>query len=125
MQINQALRQLQQATEEGRGRHLKLCIPVFQPGAIGGTPCVMVKDIQSGFDWDQGRVMLTTEEHLTVLSPENVAAIRDSVRRGQSWHAYQAHCVMNDKLKAAEARIEALQAELDALRSQAGVTPIS
>jgi len=122
MRLQRALLGLQQALEQSSGRDLKVCIPVFQPGSIGGTPCVMLKDIATGFDWDQGRVMLTTEEHLTVLSAEDIAAIHDSVRRGHSWHAYQSLCAMNDKLKAAEARADKLQDELDALRAQLGST---
>lgn len=117
MQIKQAIQHLQQAAEQGKGRHLKLCIPVFRPGWLGGTPCVEVKDIQLGFDWDASKVMLVTEEQLTTLSPEDVAAIHESVRKGQSWHAYQAYKEMAGKLKAAEARADALQAELDALRA--------
>ncbi len=122
MRLRQALAELHQAQEQSGGRDMVLCIPVFQPGSIGGTPSVTLKGIVSGFDWDQGRVMLTTDEHLTVLSAEDVAAIHDSVRRGQSWHAYQAHCAMNDKIKAAEARADKLQDELDALRAQLGST---
>ena len=118
MQLEEALEQLQQAAEQSKGRHLNICIPVFRPGSIGGTPCVMVQGVRLGFDWDHGKVMLITEEQLTTLSPEDVAAIRDSARKGQSWHAYQTYKAMQEKLDAAEARAEGLRAQLDVLQAQ-------
>ncbi len=118
MRLSQAIQQLQQAAEQGKGRHLALCIPVFRPGSLGGTPCVEVKSIELGFDWNSSKVMLHTDEALTTLSPEDVAAIHESVRKGQSWHAYQTYKEMAEKLKHAEDRASALQAELDAVRAQ-------
>lgn len=123
MKLKQAIELLQQIQENSHGRQLKLCIPVFRPGALGGTPCVDVIDINAGFDWDARKVMLTGETQLTTLSPEEVADIRTSVSKGQSWHAYQAHKAMKEKLDAAEARADALQAELDALRATTNTAP--
>jgi len=117
MNVEDAIPRLQEALNQRGGRRLKLCIPVFRPGSIGGTPCVDVEDIEVGFDHNSGKVMLHAEKRLTLLSSEDVEAIHTSVRAGQSWHAYQAHLAMDKKLKEANARAEALQKELDELRS--------
>ena len=60
-------------------------------GAIGATPGVAIASVESGFDWDNGRVLLRTERPLTDLTPEQVQDIAASVRKGGSWHAFQAH----------------------------------
>lgn len=69
----------------------KLAVQVFDPGRIGGTPCSEVTGIHVGFDWNAGKVLITTKEQLTRLSEEDLAAIRKSVSLGQSWHAYEEH----------------------------------
>lgn len=93
---------------ENAARDSRLVVEVFHPGAIGGTPCVDVEAVSNGFDWDHGKVLLITKQPLTVLSPEDVAAIRESVSKGQSWHAYEAH-------KKQKAQIDALRAALESL----------
>lgn len=85
----------QQRTED----KLQLMVQVFNPNAVGGTPCVNVDSIDVGFDWDSGKIILQTEKKLTVLSAEDVEAIKSSVRKGQSWHAYQAHKEQDNKIK--------------------------
>ena len=90
---------------------MTLSVVIHQPGALGGTPGVDVNHIQAGIDWDAGRVLLTVDTPLTKLSPENVAAINQSVKAGQSWHAYQAH-------KKMIAHIADLEHQLAAMRSQ-------
>lgn len=66
-------------------------IEVYRPGSIGGTPSVAVSAVYKGFDWDNGRVIICPEVPLTELTPEQVADITASVRKGQSWHAYEAY----------------------------------
>lgn len=89
----------------------KLAVEVYEPGRIGGTPCSEVTHIQAGFDWNAGTVMISTAEKLTRLSPEDVEAIRTSVKMGQSWHAYQGYKEQQAKIKLAEARLNFLIAE--------------
>lgn len=66
-------------------------IKIERPGSIGGTPCVAVTSLNVGFDWDNGKLILVPQHPLTMLTAEDVAAIRESVSKGQSWHAYEAH----------------------------------
>ena len=96
-------------------------IVVHAPGSLGGTPSVGLsgRGIQVGFDWDHGKLLLSPEVPLTRLTPEDVAAIHESVKKGQSWHAYQAHKQTKEKhseqlqqCKEEIARLNAENAEL-------------
>lgn len=72
-------------------RDPEITILVHSPGSIGPSPSVEVEAIHAGFDWDAGQVMIYPAQPLTTLTPEQVADITESVRKGQSWHAYQAY----------------------------------
>lgn len=71
----------------------------------------MVTGIHAGFDWNVGTILITCAEQLTRLSPEDVEAIRTSVKMGQSWHAYQGYKEQQAKIKLAEARLSWLANE--------------
>lgn len=87
----------------------RIMIQDYRPGSLGGTPCVGIDSIHSGFDWDAGKVIITPEQKVTSLTTEEVEAILTSAREGQSWHAYQIHKKQQDKIKALEAEIKRLQ----------------
>src|SRR3546814_636945 len=109
MKVRETIAQLQRMLEHAGGRDdLDLDVRVFAPGTVGGTPRVAVEILQAGFDWDAGVVLAIPAAPLTKLSPEDVAAIHESVRRGQSWHAYQHY-------KKQAGRIAALSTVPDAL----------
>ncbi|SSG52305.1 Uncharacterised protein [Klebsiella pneumoniae] len=72
-------------------RDPEVTIVVHSPGSIGPSPSVEVEAIQAGFDWDAGQVMIYPAQPLTTLTPEQVADITTSVRKGQSWHAFEAY----------------------------------
>ena len=93
------------------GREMELCIRVLAPGSIGGAPCVAVKDIQIGFDWDHGKILLEPEIPLTRLSADDVLAIKEDAKKGQSWSAFQKYKAMRDE-------IEALKTEIARLKKQ-------
>lgn len=78
------------ANEMQRREHT-VGIEVHRPGSIGGTPAVAVSAVFKGFDWDSGRVIICPKVPLTELTPEQVADITASVRKGQSWHAFEAY----------------------------------
>jgi RPA family protein len=86
-----------------------LQVEVFRPGAVGGTPRVAIVGMQAGFDWDNGAMLLKPESRLTTLTPEDVAAIHDSARKGQSWHAFQQYKKQADRIKELEAEVAALK----------------
>lgn len=101
-------------------------IVVHAPGSLGGTPSVglSARGIQVGFDWDNGKLLLNPEFPLTRLTPEDVAAIHESVKKGQSWHAYQAHKKTTEKhseqLQQCKEEIARLKAENAELRQLHG-----
>lgn len=107
---------LTEIIEKAKGRRERLTFEVVinQPGGLGGTPAVDFVTMSLGFDWDAGRILLQPEKPLTLLAAEDVAAIRESVRKGQSWHAYQAH-------QRHEAEKEALRDEIAVLRARLAV----
>ncbi|EHO6407165.1 hypothetical protein BBD91_003130 [Escherichia coli] len=92
-------------------RDMDVTIVVHSPGSIGSTPSVEVQSIHAGFDWDSGKVLIFPSQPLTTLTPEQVADITDSVRKGQSWHAYQEY-------KKHKEQLEKLSIELDAAKQR-------
>ena len=89
---------------------LEVRIVIQSQGSVGATPSMAVRDVVAGFDWDNGKLLIYPEQALTALTPDDIAAIRDSVRKGGSWHTYQQY------KKQAEC-IQALEAELAAQRA--------
>lgn len=90
----------------------ELRIIVHRPGSIGPLPTVGVEQAGRGIDWDKGNFLLYPEVPLTALSPEDVEAIRESVKKGQSWHAYQSYKKQADRIAALEAEVATLTAAL-------------
>ncbi|HIB5070520.1 ead/Ea22-like family protein [Escherichia coli] len=106
-------------------RDMDVTIVVHSPGSIGSTPSVEVQSIHAGFDWDSGKVLIFPAQPLTTLTPEQVADITDSVRKGQSWHAYQEYKKHKEQLEklsieldAAKQRVGKLRVELEAAKSK-------
>ncbi|HIB0667316.1 TPA: ead/Ea22-like family protein [Escherichia coli] len=92
-------------------RDMDVTIVVHSPGSIGSTPSVEVQSIHAGFDWDSGKVLIFPAQPLTTLTPEQITHITDSVRKGQSWHAYQEY-------KKHKEQLEKLSIELDAAKQR-------
>lgn len=74
-----------------QSRDPEVTIILHSPGSIGATPSVEIESIQAGFDLDAGQVLIYPTQPLTTLTPEQVADITASVRKGQSWHAFEAY----------------------------------
>ena len=92
-------------------RDMDVTIVVHSPGRIGSTPSVEVQSIHAGFDWDSGKVLIFPAQPLTTLTPEQITDITDSVRKGQSWHAYQEY-------KKHKEQLEKLSIELDTAKQR-------
>lgn len=76
-------------------------IIIHSPGNVGATPSVEVESIHAGFDWDSGQVLIYPAQPLTTLTQEQVTDITTSVRKGQSWHAYEAYKKHKAEMEAA------------------------
>ena len=88
-----------------RGGDPDLVVRVQSEGGLGGTAAVAVTGIHAGIDWDSGKVLISTERALTGLSDADVEAIRTSVCRGGSWHAYQAHKLLRERIAELERQL--------------------
>lgn len=105
-------------------RDMDVTIVVHSPGSIGSTPSVEVQSIHAGFDWDSGKVLIFPSQQLTTLTPEQITDITDSVRKGQSWHAYQEYKKHQEQLEKLSIELEAAKqriAELDGNRTALAV----
>lgn len=74
-----------------RNMEREVHIVVHRPGNVGGTPTVPAIGATMGFDWDNRKLLIFTEKPLTELTPEQVEAVNESVKKGQSWHAFEAY----------------------------------
>ncbi|EGF5374419.1 DUF551 domain-containing protein [Escherichia coli] len=98
-------------------RDMDVTIVVHSPGSIGSTPSIEVQSIHAGFDWDSGKVLIFPSQPLTTLTPEQITDITDSVRKGQSWHAYQEYKNHKEQLEKLSIELESAKnhiAELEA-----------
>ena len=105
----QRLKELQK--HAGSGTQI-VQVLVESHGSLGGRKSVPIKDIQLGFDWESGRVLLTAEQVLTNISSDDVAAIVASKNKAQSWHSYQQHKQYAADNKMLQERVTELEAKL-------------
>lgn len=98
-------------------RDPEITIAIHSPGSIGPSPSVEVESIHAGFDWDAGQVLIYPAQPLTTLTPEQVADITTSVRKGQSWHAYEAYKKHKAQLENAALEHAKVAGQRDALLS--------
>jgi hypothetical protein len=88
----------------------RLTVAINNPGGLTAHQTVEVERMDQGFDWTAGQIILQPAMPLSRLSPEEVAAVMQSVRQGQSWHAYEREKKLRARIKELEARIEATAA---------------
>ncbi|CAB5514627.1 hypothetical protein ACOTHJ_13090 [Achromobacter xylosoxidans] len=100
------------ANATGRRERLTFEVLVNQPGSMGGSPAVGIVALEAGFDWNAGKILLKPAKELTVLSPEDISAIRESVKKGSSWHAYQQYQQQEAEKDALREEVAQLQAQL-------------
>jgi len=109
-----------------RSGDMHLTVRKFNPGGLTAHQTVDVTHMGAGIDWEGHQVVITTARPLTELTPEDVAAIRESVSKGQSWHAYQSWKKIRDEVDALKAQrdelLEALDGALQSIKS--GVTSL-
>ncbi|HCP3337581.1 TPA: hypothetical protein ACIYP1_005238 [Escherichia coli] len=102
-------------------RDMDVTIVVHSPGSIGSTPSVEVQSIHAGFDWDSGKVLIFPAQPLTTLTPEQITDITDSVRKGQSWHAYQEYKKHKEQLEKLSIQLDAARRRITELESERAV----
>lgn len=106
-----------------RRNHLRADMPVHvliqSQGEVGANASVAVTGAHWGFDWNAGKLLISTSVPLTTLTQEQVADICTSVRKGGSWHAYQKWKAQQEEIRQLRARI----AELEATQAQRAPLP--
>lgn len=66
----------------------KVGIKVFREGAIGGTPIAEVKSINSGIDWDRGKIIIYADCSLREIDLDEQKKLRkESEELG--WKMYE------------------------------------
>ena len=55
---------------------------------IGGTPCIGVKQVSPGFDWDAGKFILITEEPLSIPDEKLQEQFRE-LQKKAGWLDYE------------------------------------
>lgn len=91
--------------QTSRGLDCEARIVVQSQGSVGGTPTVAVSRVEAGFDLDSGKFLIYPKQTLATLTPDDIAAIHESVRKGGSWHAYQQYKKQTERIKALEAEL--------------------
>lgn len=79
MNTNELILQLQRATQFSKGRmdDWQVVIPVYQTGSVGGTPCVSIKIVNSGIDWDKGKIFIQPNERLRIIDADEIKKLQD------------------------------------------------
>lgn len=79
---------------------VNVSIVVKTAGSAGGTPCVGVKSMQSGFDWDNGKLMIFPEKDLRIIEADELLALRKAHEK-EGWAQYENSTLKreNKKLK--------------------------
>lgn len=67
---------------------MRVVIPIKTPGSVGGTPCVDIKSAITGFDWDDGKLMLYPVEDLSKTDHDYLAKIRKQADE-IGWSVYE------------------------------------
>lgn len=67
---------------------ITVSIVVKTVGTVGGTPGVGVKSMQSGFDWDNGKLMICPEKDLRSIEADELERLRKASDK-EGWAQYE------------------------------------
>lgn len=92
--------------------NIQVGIKVFRVGAVGGTPVVPIKSVHMGFDWDKGKLIMTTEPELREVNRDEIKTLLDKYEE-LGWKQSQISSLKreNEKLKK---QVEELTSKLKA-----------
>jgi hypothetical protein len=116
-----AAKALEALADNSRSTHPaeRLIIPVIpRDSTMGPIPHVEAQALMRGMDWENNCMILTPEQPLTVLTPDEVRDIQLSMRQGGNWHSYQRHQKQQDKIDLLEAQRDAVMKAMEDLLCQ-------
>lgn len=106
---------------EHDNRERRLTVRIHSPGGIGGTPTVDVTGIHNGIGMDLNKIVLHTDHPLTKLTPEQLDAVTESVRLGQSWHALEQYRELRGRMEGVERERDAMASTLRTIAERLGL----
>lgn len=79
---------------------IQVVIASHKVGLIGGTPSTNIKDINLGFDWDKGKLIIYPEQTLREIDRDEIKTLRDKYEE-LVWSKYEFDKIVkeNKKLK--------------------------
>lgn len=107
--LEQAVEFLQRAQAAQGSRDFRLTVRKHNPGGLTAHQTTDVQAMYVGFDWQAGQIILEPARPLTELTAEQVEAIVQSVRDGNSWHAYQRDKRLRDEISELKEELKALR----------------
>lgn len=79
----------------------KVVIPIKRVGTVGGSPSVEVESVGLGFDWDKGKLFITTKENLRIVDEDELSKIREEHRK-LGWTDYEIRNLKRENTKLRE-----------------------
>jgi len=67
---------------------VNVVVVVKTAGTVGGTPCVNIKNMQFGFDWDKGKLMIFPEKDLRTIEADELERLRKASDK-EGWAQYE------------------------------------
>lgn len=67
-----------------------VCIPATHLGCVGGQPCIGVKGVNLGSDWDKGKLFLWPETQIRATDRDEVQALNKDINK-LSFELYELH----------------------------------
>lgn len=90
---------LQLARERKPFEDYRLTVAIRNVGGLSAHQTVDVESMAAGFDWTARQIIVQPARPLSLLSPEELVAVAQSVRMGQSWHASQRERAQHERVR--------------------------
>jgi hypothetical protein len=101
MKLSELHRLVELYHRDGHHEDPEVVVKIKLPySTVGGLPTVKVKNVQMGFDWEQGKFIITPEEDLTLSDRDFVKQMTEMQERA-GWADYE-----NRNLKAEIKRLK-------------------
>ena len=113
LDLKQLVEQYTRNKEDYKLEQIRVCIPIKTVSAIGGTPVVDIKSMQSGFDWDNGKLMIYPIEDLSITDHDYLAKMRKEAD-DLGWSVYEFNNIKRENKKLLK-KITELEQMLDLL----------
>ena len=87
-QFKEAIDQIIRRVRIGDEETIRVGVQVTKAGSVGGTPIVTVKSVIKGFDWDNNKVIITTEEPVRLTDAGEIDKLKKEAA-DIGWSVYE------------------------------------